>query len=151
MNKRSLENNIQGLFCICAQPMGDDVTLKSHLSLARHIYKMIPEHSKWNLEVNMSNYVVGTACWWPTPTKCYDIWRHSNGKSCVPCIYKSSTRRVIKCRLIRFYMLNLQSRYHDYDLDRQLQMSPVKCPPYCPCCSVSSHWPLGNVAVTSKV
>ena len=35
----------QGSFCVCAQPMGDDVTMQRRLSLAGRIHKMI--HGSW--------------------------------------------------------------------------------------------------------
>ena len=31
-----------GSLCVCVHTMGEDVTMKHHLSLARHIHKMIP-------------------------------------------------------------------------------------------------------------
>ena len=39
----------QGSFCVCDQPMRDDITLYRHLSLAGLIHKMIPVyHCKTN-------------------------------------------------------------------------------------------------------
>ena len=50
---------MQGSFCICAQPMRDDVTIQSRLSLAGHIYKMIPAHVSdisTQQDFNMNSY-----------------------------------------------------------------------------------------------
>ena len=35
---------MQGLFCVCAQPMRGDVTLQSRLSLAGRMHNIIPVH-----------------------------------------------------------------------------------------------------------
>ena len=35
---------MQGLFCVCAEPMSDCVSVKRHLSLAGCIHKKIPEY-----------------------------------------------------------------------------------------------------------
>ena len=39
----SLWSSDQGSFCVCAQPVRDDVTMWRHLSLAGRTHKMIPE------------------------------------------------------------------------------------------------------------
>ena len=38
---------LQGSFCVCTQPMRDDVTMLCHLSLAEGMHRIIPESVLW--------------------------------------------------------------------------------------------------------
>ena len=55
------KHNFQGLFCVRAQPMRDDVTLQRRLSLAGRMHKMIPEF-------------------------CYQICEWMKNRHCFPCM-----------------------------------------------------------------
>ena len=82
--------DMQGSFCVCAQPMRYDVTMQHRLSLARSIQKMIPVYATFTTNKN---------------------WRLSQDKDAVLPVLEFS---IIKIR--SFYLYNENPHIWYYDL-----------------------------------